>query len=156
MTLTLPLAILLWLHLLSAAFWVGGMAAFYFAVRTAAAAQLQPPLRLPFMSAALGKFFRGVDVSIALLFITGLVMISVLGGFGAVHWRVHAMLGLAIIMTGVYIVVRAKHFKALRAAIADKDWPRAGASLNSIRQLVAVNLALGVVVFAVGLVGRAA
>ncbi len=155
MTISLPLAVLAWLHLLSAAFWVGGMAAFYFAVRTAAAAQLQPPLRLPFMSLALGKFFRGVDVAIALLFITGLTMIYLLGGFGAVHWRVHAMLTLAIIMTLVYIVVRARHYKALRTAIAAKDWPRAGAGLNSIRQLVALNLALGVVVFAVALVGRA-
>ena len=155
MTLALPLAALLWLHLLSAAFWVGGMAAFYFAVRTAAAAQFQPPQRLPFMSAALGKFFRGVDASIALLFITGLSMIWLLGGFGAVHWRVHAMLTLAIVMTLVYGVVRGKHHPALRAAIAAKDWPRAGASLNRIRQLVALNLALGVLVFAVAVIGRA-
>ncbi len=43
-------AVLLFLHLASAAFWVGGMAVMHFAVRPAAVAVLEPPLRLPMLA----------------------------------------------------------------------------------------------------------
>ncbi len=39
--------VLLFLHLASAVFWVGGMAVMHFAVRPAAVSTLEPPKRLP-------------------------------------------------------------------------------------------------------------
>jgi uncharacterized membrane protein len=147
-------AILLFIHLLSAAFWVGGMATMHFAVRPAAVATLEPPLRLCTMTAALRRFFVGVDAAIALLFVSGVTMILLTSGFRAVHWRVEAMMGIAIVMAGIYVYIRASVFKALRRAVEESAWPVAAARLNTVRKLVSLNLALGVVVFGVAIAGR--
>ena len=145
----------LFIHLLCAAFWVGGMATMHFTVRPAAVATLEPPLRLRMMAATLRRFFVGVDASVTLLFVTGVVMILATGGFRSVHWRVQAMMSLAIVMAAIYVYIRASVFKALRRAVADSEWPKAASLLNTVRQLVGMNLVLGVVVFAVAIVGRA-
>lgn len=145
----------LFIHLLCAAFWVGGMATMHFAVRPAAVATLEPPLRLRMMAATLRRFFVGVDASVTLLFVTGVAMILATGGFRSVHWRVQAMMSLAIVMAAIYVYIRASVFRALRRAVADSEWPKAASLLNTVRQLVGMNLALGVVVFGVAIVGRA-
>lgn len=151
----MPYAILLFLHLVAAAFWVGGMATMHFAVRPAAVATLEPPLRLRTMAAALRRFFVGVDASVTLLFVSGVTMILLTGGFRGVHWRIEAMMSIAIVMTGIYVYIRASVFKALRRAVEESAWPVAAARLNTVRKLVSLNLALGVVVFAVATIGRA-
>ncbi|MDP9963837.1 putative membrane protein [Variovorax paradoxus] len=147
--------ILLFIHLLAAAFWVGGMAALHFAVRPAAVATLEPPLRLRTMAAALRRFFVGVDAAVTLLFVTGVAMILFAGGFRAVHWRIEAMMGIALVMAGIYVYIRASVFRAMRRAVEESAWPVAAARLNTVRLLVTVNLALGVAVFAVATIGRA-
>ncbi|RIX76909.1 CopD family protein [Acidovorax cavernicola] len=144
----------LFIHLLCAAFWVGGMAVMHFAVRPAAVATLEPPLRLRMMAATLRRFFVGVDASVTLLFVTGFAMILATGGFRAVHWRVEAMMGIALVMAAVYVYIRASVFRALRRAVDESAWPVAAARLNTVRQLVTLNLALGVVVFGVAVIGR--
>jgi uncharacterized membrane protein len=145
----------LFIHLLCAAFWVGGMATLHFAVRPAAVATLEPPLRLRMMAATLRRFFVGVDASVTLLFVTGVTMILASGGFRGVHWRVEAMMSIAIVMAAIYVYIRASVFRALRRAVEDSAWPVAAARLNTVRKLVMVNLALGVVVFGVAIIGRA-
>ncbi len=147
--------IALFIHLLCAAFWVGGMATLHFAVRPSAVATLEPPLRLRMMAATLRRFFMGVDASVTLLFVTGVVMILATGGFRGVHWRVQAMMGIAIVMAAIYAYIRASVFKAMRRAVEESAWPKAAALLNTVRQLVMVNLALGVLVFGVAIIGRA-
>jgi uncharacterized membrane protein len=146
----------LFVHLLCAAFWVGGMATLHFAVRPSAVATLEPPLRLRMMVATLRRFFVGVDAAVTLLFVTGVAMILATGGFRGVHWRVEAMMGIAIVMAAIYVYIRASVFKALRHAVEQSAWPVAAARLDTVRKLVTVNLALGVAVFAVAVIGRAA
>ncbi|WP_269759836.1 CopD family protein [Variovorax sp. E3] len=131
------------------------MATLHFAVRPAAVATLEPPLRLRMMAATLRRFFVGVDASVTLLFVTGVTMILATGGFRGVHWRVEAMMSIAIVMAAIYVYIRASVFRALRRAVEDSAWPVAAARLNTVRKLVMVNLALGVVVFGVAIIGRA-
>jgi uncharacterized membrane protein len=147
-------AILLFLHLLAAAFWVGGMAAMHFSVRPAAVATLEPPLRLPFMADTLSRFFVGVSIAIGVLLASGLWMVMLAGGFARVHWSVHAMLGIGLVMMALFLHVRFAPYPRLQRAIAAREWPVAAANLGTIRQLVAVNLALGVSVFALAILGR--
>lgn len=146
-------SLLLCLHLLAAAFWVGGMATMHFAVRPAAVATLQPPLRLPLMAAVLTRFFGGVTIAVVILWVSGLAMVMLAGG--RMHWTVHAMLTLALVMTAVYLRIRLAPWPKLHAALAASDWPVAAKQLDRIRHMVAMNLALGVAVFAVVLIGRA-
>jgi uncharacterized membrane protein len=62
------------LHSLAAVIWVGGMFFAYMALRPAASA-LEPPVRLPLMRSALGRFFPWVLASIVTLLVTGYGMI---------------------------------------------------------------------------------
>ncbi|BEP46552.1 MULTISPECIES: hypothetical protein [Variovorax] len=148
-------AFLLFIHLLAAAFWVGGMATLHFAVRPAAVATLEPPLRLRTMAAVLRRFFVGVDAAVTLLFVTGVAMILLAGGFRAVHWRIEAMMGIAIVMAGIYVYIRASVFRVMRRAVEESAWPVAAGRLDMVRKLVSLNLALGVAVFGVAIIGRA-
>jgi uncharacterized membrane protein len=148
-------AFLLFIHLLAAAFWVGGMATLHFAVRPAAVATLEPPLRLRTMAAVLRRFFVGVDAAVTLLFVTGVAMILLAGGFRAVHWRIEAMMGIALVMAGIYVYIRASVFRVMRRAVEESAWPVVAGRLNTVRLLVTVNLALGVAVFGVAILGRA-
>ena len=152
---SLATPLLLCLHLLAAALWVGGMAAFHFAVRPAAVELLEPPLRLRMLCGALGRFFRWVVAAIVLLLATGLAMVQMAGGMGAVRWHVHAMLGIAIVMVLIFAVVRWHHYPRLADRVAASDWKAAAPALAGIRQLVFINLWLGVAVFVVAVVGRA-
>lgn len=147
--------LLLCLHLLAAALWVGGMATFHFAVRPAAVDTLEPPARLRMLAQALGRFFRFVVAAIVLLLATGFAMIQLAGGMGAVGWHVHAMLGIALVMMAVFAVIRGRHYPLLVQKVAATDWKAAGAALARIRQLVFLNLWLGVAVFVVAVAGRA-
>ncbi|MBB3180259.1 CopD family protein [Variovorax sp. Sphag1AA] len=148
-------AALLFLHILSAAYWVGGMALMHFAVRPSAVATLEPPQRLPFLAATLERFFVGVSTAIALLLATGLGMVWLAGGFANVRWNVHAMLALGLVMMAIYLHIRFAPFPRLRNAVAARTWPVAASNLNTIRKLVELNLVLGVIVFALAVMGRA-
>lgn len=147
-------ALLLCLHLLAAAFWVGGMATIVWAVRPAAIQVLEaPPLRLQLLSATLARFFPLVLVAIVVLLGSGLLMFSLLGG--RAHWSVHAMLALGLLMMALFAHIRWALFPRLQRAVAAQAWPVAGAALNAIRPLVNLNLGLGCLVFVIAVVGRA-
>lgn len=147
---------LLCLHLLAATVWVGGMAVMHFAVRPAAVQTLEPPLRLPFMAAALARFFAWVSAAVLVLLASGVAMLLLGGGFAAAHWRVHAMLALGLLMMAVYGHIRFAIHPRLQRAVAAREWPVAAAQLNAIRVRVVFNLALGTLVFVLAVVGRSA
>ena len=148
-------AVLICLHLLAAAAWVGGMAAMHFAVRPAAVATLPPPQRLPFMAAALQRFLDGVAWAIALLLASGFALIVQRGGFAALHASAHAMVTIGLVMTAIYLVIRLRPFPALKRAVAASDWPAGARALDLVRRLVLTNLVLGSAVFGVAIVGPA-
>jgi uncharacterized membrane protein len=148
-------ATLLSLHLLAATLWVGGMAVMHFAVRPAAVQVLEPPQRLPFMAAALGRFFAGVSVAVPVLLVSGVWMLLLRGGFAAAHWSVHAMFAIGLLMMAVYGHIRFALFTRLRRALAAREMAQAAAALNGIRVRVALNLALGTLVFVLAVLGRA-
>ncbi|MEO7242305.1 MAG: CopD family protein [Variovorax sp.] len=152
---TLLYALMLFLHLSSAAFWVGGMATMHFAVRPAAVATLEPPQRLPLLCLALRRFFAWVGMAIVLLLVSGFSMIAIAGGFARVHWSVHLMLLLGLVMVALFWMIRFSLWPKLAAHVAEAQWPAAAARLDVIRKLVLLNLGLGVLVFFVAIVGRA-
>lgn len=142
-----------WLHLVGVVVWVGGMFFAYVALRPAAAS-LAPPVRLPLMAAAMIRFVAWVAAAILAIVGSGLAMVAMQGGFGAVGGYVHVMAGIALVMIGLYAYLVAVPLRALRAGVAASDWPRAGAAMQRIRQLVAVNLVLGIIVISVAVLWR--
>jgi uncharacterized membrane protein len=132
----LTTSLLLFVHLIAVTFWVGGMAVMHFAVRPAAVVTLEPPQRLPFMAGALSRFFVGVSIAVAAAL-------------------VHGMFTVGLVMMALFLHIRFAPYARLQRAVAAREWPVAAAQLGSIRKLVAVNLLLGVGVYALAVIGRA-
>ncbi|MDH3280607.1 MAG: CopD family protein [Gammaproteobacteria bacterium] len=137
----------LFLHLLSAVIWVGGMFFAYLCLRPAAGA-LEPPVRLGLWVATFERFFVWVWTAVVLLPATGYWLIARLGGFGSVGVYVHIMHALGIAMILVFLHVYFAPYRRLRGAVASGDFAVAAKHLNQIRILVAINLSLGMLVLA--------
>jgi len=149
------MAIAIALHLLAAVYWVGGMVVMLVAVRPAAVALLDPPLRLPLLSAILSRFFIGVWVALAILLGTGLWMLfSAFGGFAQVCVHVHAMLLLFLLMVAIFIYLFISPYSQLKRALDAKNFALAGAKMGVIRTLVMTNATLGVITIIIGGAGR--
>lgn len=128
-------------HVSSAAVWVGGMFFVQFCLRPAAMV-LPPPQRVPLLADALGRFVRWITLAVVLLWTTGLARFWQVGAANAPPgW--HAMAGIAAVMTVVLLVISHAVLPKVRAAVAEQRYPDAAAGLGRIRTLVMVNLALG-------------
>ena len=146
------LSILLFLHLAGVAVWVGGMFFAHFCLRPVAAAQLPPPQRLPLMAAVLGRFFRAVLLAVTLILVTGFVRLGMTGfALAPPHW--HAMATSGVVMSAIFALIYFRHFPRLTAAVAQGAWPDAAAAMDRIRQLVSINLGLGLLTIAIASAG---
>jgi len=148
-------ALFLCLHLLAATLWVGGMAVMHVAVRPAAVQTLEVPQRLAFLCDALGRFFAWVVAAVLVLPVTGFLMMAASGGMRGMHWRIHAMLGIGLVMIAIFARIRLLDYPRLQRAVAAAQWPAAGAAMAQLRRWVSVNLLLGIAVFLIVLLGRA-
>jgi len=142
-----------WLHLLGVVLWIGGMFFAHFALRPAAAA-LPPPQRLPLLADTLRRFFRWVGGAIVAILASGAWLVVAMGGSAAMGGGVQAMAALGIVMTLVFAYVVLAPYAALRRAVAAGDWPAGGAAMGTIRRLVGVNLALGVLTLSIAVLAR--
>ena len=148
---------LLLVHVLSIIVWIGGMVFAHFFLRPAALS-LEPPQRVRLMHDVLQRFFAAVSVAVVVVLGSGLWMIGRVarqaaqaGGSFAMplDWTIMATLGL--VMMALFGHIRFALFKRLQRAVAASDWATGGQALGSIRTLVGVNLALGVLIVAVTL-----
>ncbi|OIP19030.1 MAG: hypothetical protein CO105_14170 [Comamonadaceae bacterium CG_4_9_14_3_um_filter_60_33] len=152
-------AILKTLHLLAIIVWIGGMVFSHFFLRPATGA-LEPAVRVPLMHAVLGRFFGAVLAAIAITLATGLWMIGQVakqvvqaGGHFSMplEWTIMATLG--IVMMLIFGHIRFGLYKRLSRAAQALDWPAGAAALGQIRTWVLVNLAMGVLIVLVTLIG---
>jgi uncharacterized membrane protein len=121
-------------------------------LRPAANDLLDPPLRLPLMLAVFRRFFPWVWASIVLLWGSGFWLF--LGVFrGEAGGHVHAMIGIALVMTSVFVYLWFLPYKRMRAAVAGSDWASAAARLAQIRKLILTNLLLGLLTALLGATG---
>ena len=143
----------LFLHLLGVVVWVGGMFFAYMVLRPVAASVLEPPQRLTLWAGVFGKFFPWVWVSVILILLTGLHMLMAFGGLAAPLYAL-AMLALGLVMMLIYVVVFFSPYQKLKRAVAEQNWKAGGAALGQIRQLIGINLSLGLLTIAVVFAGR--
>jgi uncharacterized membrane protein len=142
-----------WLHVMGVVVWVGGMFFAHMALRPSVQA-LAPPERLTLLAATLGRFVAWAGASAAVIVATGIGMMTMLGGFDTVNRWVASMAVAGLVMVLIYVWLVAVPFRLLRSAVAASDWPRAGAAMQRVRHLVAVNLGIGIVVIAFGVFAR--
>lgn len=131
------------LHLLGAAVWVGGMF-FALLVLRPSLSVLEPPQRLALHGQVFRRFFLIVWHAMPIVILTGYGLVfHGYGGFGGTLWPVHVMHATGLVMAVVFAVIFFGPWRALRAALAAGDRAGAAASVDRIRKLIAVNLALG-------------
>ncbi len=141
--------LLLLLHILSAVVWVGGMFFAHQMVRPSVAS-LDAPVRLGLWGRIFDKFFVWVWVAVILLLASGLAM----QGKGVDGLHVQIMEGLGIVMMLAFGHLYFAPWQRFRRAVDGADFTAAAAQLNQIRRIVEFNLALGLVVVAIGATGR--
>lgn len=144
-------SILLALHLLAVAVWVGGMFFAYNALRPAAAEVLEPPLRLTLWVATFKRFFPWVWLSILLLFVSGIGMMM---GIPKVPAYILIMAFLATVMVLIFAHVYYSPYRQLKHAVKNEDWPLGGKNLGTIRTLIGINMVIGLVTIIVATAGR--
>jgi uncharacterized membrane protein len=137
-------------HVLAVILWVGGMAFAHFFLRPAAQA-LEPPLRLALMQRVLQRFLGATGLAVLVVLASGVALMAL--GVRGPSVNVMALLGLA--MAAIYGHVRWALLPRLVRAVAANDWPAGGLAMAGVRRWVGINLALGVLVTAVAIVGRA-
>jgi uncharacterized membrane protein len=133
-------------HVLCAVIWVGGMFFAYLVLRPSLSV-LEPSQRIALHGQVFRRFFLIVWHVMPVIVLTGLIMIfAVFGGMARVAWPVHVMLLLGLVMSAVFLAIFFGPYRTFRAT------PGPG-SLESIRKLIAVNLALGVVTIVIAALG---
>ena len=140
-------ALMKFLHIAAAIAWLGGVSFMLLALRPAATALLAPPQRLPLIAQVLSRFFVLVWASIAILLVTGLVMLLNVGMKNApLGW--HVMLGIGLLMFALFGHLYFGPFRRLKLAVAAANWPDGGKRVGQIATLATVNLTLGAIAIA--------
>lgn len=145
--------LLVFLHLAGVVVWVGGMFFAHFCLRPAALKLLEPPQRLPLWAATLGAFLRYTAVAVVLIVLSGFALFFETGFKQApIGW--HVMMGVGLVMAGIFAWVYGVLHPRLRGHAEAGAWPEAAAALNGIRRLVTTNLVLALLTLAAALFGR--
>jgi uncharacterized membrane protein len=142
------------LHALAAIIWVGGMAFAYWFLRPSVGV-LEGPDRQKLWRGVFARFFPVVWGSAAVLLLSGYHMIFAgFGGFAGAGMHIHVMHGLGIVMMLIFAHVYFAPWRRFRAAVDAGDRTAGARQIEQIRRFVAINLALGLIVAAVGSSGR--
>ena len=141
-------------HVLGAVVWVGGMFAAYVCLRPATGA-LEGPQRLKLWRSFFAKFFPWVWVSVLLLLGSGYYMLlTTFGSFKGAPLYIHVMQGVGLLMVALFVWMFHGPWLKFKRAIDAQNWPAAGTEIELIRQIIMVNLPLGLIVVVVGGTGR--
>jgi uncharacterized membrane protein len=142
------------IHVLAVVLWVGGMFFAYMILRPTAAEVLQPPERLQLWDKTFRRFFNWVWGLIYLFLTSGFYMVYLFGGLLHVPPYIHMMLALGLAMTVVFGFLYFRLYTPFNISVSRQEWKTAGDILARIRKLVGLNLALGILTFAVAIIGR--
>ena len=146
---------LIFLHVIAAVVWVGGMIAMRFAAHQAFLEIGEPVQRLPIVSKALKRLFLLVMPFVLILAATGAVLTI---GYGIKHTDFHYLTHIKEgIWTIMFINLAAMMIRRAKAdkAMAMGDYKKAGELLGLIgRLMVPVNITLGIAAIVVGVMLR--
>ena len=76
------------------------------------------------------------------------------GGFAHLSMHINLMQGIGWIMILLFAWLFHGPWLKFKRAVDAQDWPTAAANLNRIRQIIMVNLPLGLIVVVIGASGR--
>jgi len=148
-------ALIVFLHVISAVIWVGGMIAIRFAVHYSMQNILEPKIKLGRTLENLKRFFNILLPFIALLLITALILIFGLEFKNTpLNKFVHMKESIWVAMTLIYITVYIKRNKAQKA-FDNEDFKEAKKQLAPIAKIyIPLNIFLGLVAIYLGITLR--
>jgi uncharacterized membrane protein len=147
-------AALLAVHILSAVVWVGGMFAAYVCLRPAVG-PLEGPQRLGLWRRFFAEFFPWVWVCVILLLGSGYWMLTTtFGGFADAPLYINLMQTLGLLMVALFVALFHGPWLKFKRAVDAGDSATAAVQLNRIRQVIMLNLPLGLLVVVIGGTGR--
>jgi uncharacterized membrane protein len=147
------MSIALTLHLLATIIWVGGMFFAHMALRPAVNQLLEPVQRLPLMRKVLDGFFPWVWVAVCVILISGFwMMFAVYGAEPSVSQWIMALIG--CLMAVIFVTLYMLPYRRLGIALDSGDTARAAAAMARIRQLIGINLILGLLVSGLAVLGK--
>ena len=146
---TILWGLVLAVHLLGMAMWVGG-SAYALLVLRPSLNLLDQTQRVSVSLQTLRRFFRLVWHVMPLVLLTGWSMeIFREGGFANADWHINAMQGLALVMAATFLWAFFGPFQRARRAI--RPQPK---TFESIRSLVTANLAIGIAIVVIASLGH--
>ena len=129
-------------HVLCAVIWVGGMFFAYVVLRPSLSV-LEPIQRIALHTQVFRRFFLVVWHVMPLILVSGFaVLFGFYGGPASVGWNVQLMMLLGLIMSAVFLLIVFGPYARFRRTT---DRTTAAACIDRIRQLIGVNLVLGIV-----------
>lgn len=148
-------SIIVFLHVISAVLWVGGMLAIRFAVHYSMQDITDPKIKLGRTLESLRRFFNMVIPAIILLLLTAIIMIIALGFKGTpLYSVVIAKEVIWTIMTLVFITIYIKRNKAAKA-FESGNLPAAKQQLEPIaKYFIPLNIILGIIAIFLGVTLR--
>lgn len=148
-------SLIVFLHVLSAVVWLGGMIVMRFAVHYSMQKVDEPKIKLGRTLESLKRFFSMVIPSIIILLATAIIMIIALGFKGTeLYSTVIAKEAIWIIMTVIFTIIYVKRNQAQKAF--DKgEFPLAKQKLEPIASfLIPLNIVLGLIAIYLGVTLR--
>ena len=147
-------SLIVFLHVVSAVIWVGGMIAIRFAVHYSMQEIDDPKIKLGRTLESLRRFFNMVIPSIIVLLLTAIIMIIALGFKGSELYPIVIVKEILwTIMTIVFIMVYLKRNKAQKA-FDESILPKAKENLLPIAKLIPLNIILGLIAIFLGVTLR--
>lgn len=147
------MSIAMTLHILGIIVWVGGMFFAHMVLRPALNDILEPPQRLPLLLRVFDGFFPWVWGAVLAILASGFWMLFTLYEESVGLW-VGFMSVVGIVMSAIFVFIYAIPYQRIGTALKDDDKPKAAAAVGLIRQLILVNLMLGLLVTVVAVVGK--
>ena len=148
-------SIIVFLHVISAVLWVGGMLAIRFAVHYSMQEIDDPKIKLGRTLETLRRFFNMVIPAILILLLTAIVMIIALGFKGTQLYNFVILKEIIwTIMTIIFIFIYIKRNKASKA-FNNGDLPTAKRHLVPIaKYFIPINIVLGIIAIYLGVTLR--
>lgn len=138
-------AIAIALHVVAAVVWVGGLFFAYIVLRPSATV-LEPAQRLILWAGVFKRFFPWVWMAIVVLMLSGYWLIfDWFDGFATTPGYVHLMHLLGWLMALLFVYLYVKIYPQFVAAVTSEEWSSAATQLNRIRQVVLINLIIGMI-----------
>lgn len=147
------MSIAMTLHLLGVIIWVGGMFFAHMILRPVLNKRLEPHDRLPLLVDVFSGFFPWVWAAVITILISGFWMLFTNYKADIGLWLVIMSL-VGVVMSAIFMFIYFFPYRQLGVALKNSDKSKSVATVNLIRQLILVNLVLGLLVTVVAIIGK--